>query len=124
MNVKELAVIVDQYAKKREERLLADKVASNLKAEEEKFKGQIIAALIEGNSTTAGGKSAKVNMHKKDKPVAKEWPLLYSYIRANDAFDLLHKRLTEEAFNARKEEGIIIPGVDWFPVYSLTVAQP
>jgi len=40
------------------------------------------------------------------------WPDLYDYIKANDAFDILHRRLSLTAIRARFDAGEVIPAIE------------
>lgn len=101
-----------------EERLRLDKQSGILKKVEDKLKSTIIEKINEGAVCT---KDYVVTVEKRDKPVAVDWHKIWKYIRTNDAFDLLHKRLTETAVEARWGEGVEVPGVDKLPVEKLYV---
>ena len=55
------------------------------------------------------------------KPHVLDWQKVWDYVYEHRAFSLLHRRLTESAVLERWGDGQIIPGVEKFPVYSLSV---
>jgi|NOAtaT_6_FD_contig_31_5139191_length_750_multi_6_in_0_out_0_1 hypothetical protein len=123
MDLKDIAVLTDAFGQKRAERLEADKKANALKEEENMLKERIISALLEAGSATVAGSKFGVNLQTKKKPVAQDWELIHKYILENEALDLLHRRLTEEAVKVRWEDGLQIPGVSSYTVYDLTVSK-
>lgn len=123
MELSELSKLVDEFVAQRRDRLAADRVAAILKEKENVLKEEVIRELQLNNATLVGGSSgAVVKLQEKEKPVANDWSKLYAYIREHDAFDLLHKRITEGAVKLRQDDGIEIPGVEMFKVYDLTVS--
>lgn len=123
MELADIASLVDEFGTKRDARLAADKVAAKLKEEEGLLKERIISALRAAESTTIGGALFGVNLQKKVKPVAQDWAQIHAYILENQALDLLHRRLTEEAVKLRWADGIVVPGVGEYDVYDLTVSR-
>ncbi len=120
--VSETSQIVDAYIRKREERLLADRVADKLKEEENELKKRLVTIAIDGKAKTLGGSLGAVNYKREEKPVVTDWPALHDYIWERRAFDLLHKALTTAAVLERWEDGIRIPGVGTWPVDNLTIS--
>lgn len=116
------AALVDAYILKRSERLLADKVAENLKKEETALQKQLIDICIKGGAKALGGTKGVVNYERDNKPTVVDWEKLYTYIRENNAFELLQRRLGEKAVEERWEDDISIPGVGTFPVDKLTIS--
>lgn len=123
MDTKELSELVDNYYRAKEARLKADKEVERLAKVEKNFETTIIEALQSADMKAAGGSLCTLTLQSKIKPVAEDWPQLYDYIKKNDAFDLLHKRLTEGAIKLRWEDGIAVPGVSSFTTYSLTISN-
>lgn len=116
--------LIDEYIEAREARLAADRVAADLDKKEKALANMLIANMRAEGNPIRGTSRGTVTMHTKIKHNATDWRALYDYIKANDAFDLLHKRITEEAVNVRKADGVVVPGVSEFEVYTLTVSNP
>ena len=119
----QLAYLVDQYENARAERLAADKVAKELKSKETKLHDELCDALAESGVGMVGGSTHKVTLKITRKPQAADWPALYEYIKQNNAFELLQRRLGERAINERLEQGEDIPGLSFFNKRSLSVSK-
>jgi len=115
--------VVSAYIEARAQRLEADKVAATLKEAEddlkkviiEQFRDQKIAALGAGNGT--------VKMKASNEPLVEDWPQVYAYIKENDAWEFLHKRITIAAVKERWEAGEVVPGVTSRTEYTLSVSK-
>lgn len=112
---------IDNWGAARIARLAQQKVVDALEVEEKKLKAKVIQAMIDAKQTSTGGQRYGANYSRKEKPTAGDWSKIYKWIAENDAFDLLQKRLTEKAVEARWEDGIEIPGVVKFPVDDVTM---
>lgn len=107
--------IVEEYRSIRLERLDLQRKVNELDAAEKKLKEQIITEL------KAGTPHRGVILIQKDKPIVEDWLKLYAHIKATGEFELLHRRLTEAAVLERRADGVVIPGVGWFPVFDIKV---
>jgi len=116
---------VDLYARIKAQRLALSKEVDHLKEQEETLKQEIISHLRESGQFTISGESHSFNLKTSVKAMIPDgdWTGLYAYIKENDAFDLLHKRLTDSAVKLRIEDGINLPGVELVPTFDLTVAK-
>jgi len=123
MELAELSALVDTFNQARNKRLAADKEARALKSVETKLKEQILHVMIDQDCGFAAGMDVRVKLQTKSKPQATDWSLVYDYMIQNDAMDLVQKRLTESAVNARLEDGIEIPGIEFYEVNDLSVAK-
>ena len=95
---KSMGACADLYYDAKQKRLAADKVAAELKAEEERIKNHIIENLSK-DDTGAAGKHHRVQVvRKRDYRVKPElWDAFYSWVAKNKRFDLLQKRLSKTA---------------------------
>lgn len=123
MSIKDIPVLIEQYATKRQDRLALQKQTDQLKQEETQLQNDIIAALKDAGMTSAGGSEHKVTFKTVQKPTAADWDKIYDYIQEEGAFDLLQRRLGETAVKLRWEEGIDIPGIVAFPVDKLSISK-
>jgi hypothetical protein len=117
------AELVEKFLAVREERLLADKHAADLKTQETELKLQIINELRDRHLTAIGADSGITTLTCKKKPQATDWTLIYNFMYEQKAFHLLHKRLTEEAIREYWQEGIPVPGVTEVDIYDLTISK-
>jgi hypothetical protein len=121
VNTEEIKTLADFWGMKRIERLAAQKIVDKIEDEEKQLKAQLIQACKEAGISSIGGSKYGANYKTKDKPTVGDWAKLYAFIKENDAFDLLHKRLTEKAVEERWEDNVEIPGVVKFPVDDITM---
>ena len=120
MDIKDL---VEKYADKRAERQALARKVKELEVEEKELESQLLAYLLEHKLPFVSGAKFIANCTPYTKYAVQDWPLIYDYIRQNNAFDLLHKRLTETAVKLREEDGIVVPGVVKFPEYKVTLSE-
>ena len=123
MELIELSVLVDNFDRKRTERLDADKVAKSLKQDEDDMSSRIIAVLYENDTYFAAGKRVRVKLNVTTKPVATDWSVIYDYMVENDAMDLVQKRLHHAAINDRLDEGEEVPGIEFVEVTKLSIGK-
>jgi hypothetical protein len=121
MTESKIETLVAEYNRKRLERLELNKKADALEKDEHKIKAELIAALKATGNTEFRSDRCFLQLKPKIKPVAEHWALVFKFIKDNDAFDILQKRLTETAVKARWDEGVIIPGINKFPVDDLSI---
>jgi hypothetical protein len=119
----QLPDLVDAYITARAQRLALDKQVDELKSHEEVLKDAIITKMKEGKMLACGSTLGIVKMTINKEPQGQDWPAIYDYIKANDAFDLLHRRLTVQAVKDRVAEGEEIPGIAWAEVPRISVSK-
>jgi hypothetical protein len=118
-----LSDLINQYISLRAQRIVKEKEAAEIQELEEDLKKTIISKFREGDIKAMGSTNGLVKMMKTEEPVANDWLAVWEYIRENDAFELLHRRLTNTAVKERWDAGIEIPGVGRTDVYKLTVSK-
>ena len=119
-----LGNIVDAYYKAREERLEHDHKSEELKKDETYYQELIIQQLKLQEITAIGGKLISVKLAPvKNKPHVTDWPEFYKYIIKTKDFSLLQRRPGEAAIAERWDDGKVVPGVEKFPVYTLSVSK-
>lgn len=123
MELSEIAHKIDLLYEKRAARIAADKAAADLKKEETKLSEEVLQMMREHDLSALGGNRCTVKVRVERKPTVADWTALYEYIKEHDAFDLLHKRLTEGAVKLRAEDDVQVPGVGWFEKESLTYSD-
>lgn len=106
----------------REDRLAADKVAAALKVREEELKTHIINNLPK-DSGGAIGQRYKVDVDRKKKMRVKDWPIFYAYVAKTKAWDLVQKRLAEQALADRLADGKKVPGLEPFDYVSISLTK-
>ena len=123
MELAELGKLVDDFNVARNLRLAADKDAKRLKSIEVEMKDRILGEMIEQQVGFAAGMDIRVKRKTVNKPQAADWDQVYKYMVENDAMDLVQKRLHERAVNDRFEDGITIPGIEFYEVNDLSIGK-
>lgn len=118
----------DLYRDVRELRLLMEKEAEAVKARETEIKEHLINSLSKGADTGAAGLRYRAQIVTKDSVRVSEeqggWGIVYSWIRKNDRFDMLHKRLNEKAVKEWMEvEQRVLPGTEVIQVKDVSVTK-
>lgn len=117
--------LIDDLYQLRAQRLDIEKQVEGLKSREAETREQIISLLREAGLEAARGEVATASIQYKIKPAVIDWDAVYTYIRNNDMFALLQKRLTTTLWAALQEDGIVVPGteVQHYQDLSLTKAK-
>lgn len=121
-DVTKFALLADTYYETREKRLAMQRAVDAVEKEEKKMKAELIAAFKEHNFKAIGGHIVTITHKLKKTAIATDWNKVHEYIIANDAWDIMQKRLTQSAIDLRWEDKISIPGVEAFPVDDLSIS--
>lgn len=115
--------IVNHYISIRAQRLDLDRQAKVVKEQEDDLQKVIISKMREQEMKALGASNGLVKLHESEEPVAENWEEIWAFIKANDAWELLHKRITTTAVKERWADGIAVPGVGKVTTYKLTVSK-
>lgn len=122
-----LGACVDLYHEVKELRLQMEKqLAGGVKALENALQEHLIANLSKSDDTGIAGRKyrAQVVMSRKVKVIADQWGILHSWIRKNDRFDILQKRLNETAASDWVDENKrLLPGTEIINIPGLSVRK-
>lgn len=111
----------DAYFRAKEARLAVDKLAAAAKAEEVALWNYLLELLPSKGLAGVTGKVARVELNEKSVPRATDWAAFWKGFDKKKDFDLLQKRLSEAAVQARWEAGKVVPGVIAEKVTTLSV---
>ena len=120
---KNVAAAGDLLYTLREQRLEIEAQANEVLKKEAQVREFIINNLPKQEASGVRGRVAQVRIEKKDVATAENWAKIQDYIRKNDAFDLMQRRLNDAAVKARWEEGKKIPGVKKFSVVTVSCTK-
>lgn len=123
MELQQITAIIDEYYLLREKRLEVDRESERLQEAERELKAQIIQYMEQERAGTVGGMLATVKLKITPKPTAKNWEEIWQWVKVNDAPDIYYRRLNEAALKERQEHGVNVPGVEWFPVATISVSK-
>ena len=107
-----LGEAIDSLYEARAKRLAAAKEVKELQALETAAKAEVFAQLKEAGLEKASGKLATAGLTTEDVPYIKDWKAVYGYIKENDRFDLLQKRIGTVAWRDLFKDGILVPGTE------------
>ena len=118
-----LGTAVDKVYKLRAKRLALEAKVDALKKEEAEAKDAIIRSLSDAKLESATGKLCTASVSKNVVPSVKDWTAFHKYIIQNAALDLLEKRPSKSACQARWENEEVLPGVERTTVVSLSLTK-
>lgn len=104
---KKIAVLGDQLKKLETERKQLEEI--------------LIDALPKEDLDGLVGLRAVAKLDRQEVPTCEDWTAFYTYVRKNNAFDLLQKRLSVTACRERWEARKVVPGVTKFTRVRLVV---
>ena len=104
------------------ERLKAQKEVDKIQKQETEIKDYIISRLTKENSG-AMGLIACVERKTDTIPTIEDWDAFYKYVKRNNRFDMLQKRLANKAIEEVWESGKKVPGVKTFEKVSLSITK-
>lgn len=107
-----LGEAIDALYTARAARLAKDKEVKELKATEAAAKQEVLGLLAAAGLEKASGKLATAGITKDDVPFIKDWEQVYEYIKSNDRFDLIQKRIGVVAWRDLYKDGILVPGTE------------
>lgn len=118
---KNLGACADRLYELRQQRLTVQKEVDKLAAEEAALREHIINTLPKSEASGIAGKLARVTVVTKQVPQVKDWDAFYKFVKKTGSFDLLQRRLTDQAIKERWEAGKEVPGVEHFNAVSISL---
>lgn len=106
--------LVAESKRLRDEAAAFDKAAKNLRADRETINGLIIAKMDDQGITRIGTGHGNVSITENTVPNVVDWDQVYEFIKDNDAFYLLQRRMSASAFNDLLTSGTQVPGTELF----------
>jgi len=119
----ELGVCIDKLYVLRSQRLVLVKEVAERKRTEKAYREHIVSKLREIKMEGGKGGTATASITEKIEPTPKDWPAIWAWVAANDAFDMLQKRLSGKAVKERWDQNEVIPGIEKFTVVDLSLKK-
>jgi len=113
----------DLYAEVRGLRLAMDKEVAAVKARESEIRESIINDLSKSDDTGAAGLKYRAQIVVKTLPKLADWGVFTSWVRKNDRFDLMQKRINETAIKDLWAERESVPGVEKINVPDVSITK-
>jgi hypothetical protein len=118
---KTLAAMADRLYKLKAMKAEAQAKVDALDEERKAIEAHLINALPKDESTGVQGKVARVSLIIKDVPQVEDWAKVWAYVARTKSWDLLQKRVSSTAVDARWEEGKKIPGIVPYPKVTVSL---
>ncbi len=120
---KTIGACIDQLYKMQKARHVIEKQADDAKKKESTLEAYILETFAKSELDGARGKTATAGITQATVATVKDWDKLYKYVKKNDAWDLLQKRVSSTAYRARLDEKISVPGVEPFLTTKLSLKK-
>lgn len=117
------AQCADLLYRTREARLAVQRHCEVLERAENKLREYFIENLGKSDATGIAGAVARVQIEVKLVPQVADWTALYAYVKRTGAFELLQRRLKEEAVKERWDDHKQVPGVTTFNAKKVRVTK-
>ncbi len=107
--------LIDELFLLREQRRKLAETDKNLRDQYAELEASLIAALDQQEATQARGRSATATLNEEELATVVDWHLVHEFIRSQNAFHLLQRRMNSAAWReAAAERGEPIPGTTMF----------
>jgi hypothetical protein len=116
-------LLAKQYDFFKASRLAKQKETDKLEEKEVHFKTALMDMLHALKVRSVGSKEKVYAIVPKIKPSVTDWTKLYAHIKRTGNFELLQRRVGEKAVAERWDLGKKVPGVEQFPVETLSVTK-
>lgn len=119
----DLGIQIDALYALRQQRLELTKTVEALKAQETAAREEILSLLDLIHLAKASGHMATCGIKETIEPVVEEWELVHDYIRTENRFDLIQKRLSAPAWRELRDNGLLVPGTSATTVRDLSLTK-
>jgi hypothetical protein len=121
---KSIGACADLYKQVQTLRLAMDKEVEAVKARETEIKDYIIANLSKSEDTGAAGKFYRAQIVEKTKARVADWGVFTSWVKKNDRFDCLQKRLSDTAVaDTMEKEERVLPGLELVIIKDVSITK-
>lgn len=114
-----IGAMIDGLANLRKQKKHYEEELKGVKAEMEELESELITKLTEMGTTSAKTKLATVSVSSTMVPTVENWDDFYEYVKDNDAFYMLQRRVSSPAWRELYEAGEEVPGTKAFEKISL-----
>ena len=112
IEIKDLGATIDKLYALREDRLDHERKVKKMKEEEQDVRNDILQALENSGLEKASGGLATCGIKRSTVPLVTDWDQFHNWIRENNRFDLLQKRIAVVAWREMMEDGKLIVGTE------------
>ena len=119
----DIGVLIDSLYSLRQQRLELSKSVEAYKLQETALREQVLEQLDDLKLSKASGSLATCGVKETVEPYVEEWDQLFEYVRAENRFDLLHKRISAPAWRELRELGALVPGTSAITVRDVSLTK-
>jgi hypothetical protein len=123
MELKDLGETIDSLYALRQLRLEKQREIDDMKATETNLRQAIIGLLEDAGLAKASGGMATAGIKVTVEPLVTDWDPVFEYIRKENKFELIQKRISAPAWRELKESGILVPGTEENPVVDISLTK-
>ena len=123
MSTPTLGELIDSYYLQRADRLELERKAKKMKEREAELEQQIMGALHNVNLKSGRGNVATATITVKTVPTVVDWDQVYGFVKEQDDFSLLNRRITVETWKEYKDSGVLVPGTEAFDKFDLSLTK-
>lgn len=116
-------LLVSLYETTRQKRLALDRESARIKESETIYQEELISRMLHQKTGALASQEYIAKLHEKDVPTPADWSAIRKFIIENDAWEMMHQRLSVKAIVERWEAGQEIPGIKHYPVFSVTISK-
>lgn len=117
------AKCADTWFALREKRLELQKKVAEIEEQEKEYEAYLIDILPKSSASGIAGKLVRVQIETKTRPTVTDWDKFYTYIKKNNAFELLNKAVSTSGMKERWEAKKEVPGVEKFHYKKLAFSR-
>ena len=114
---------IDQLFEKRERKRELEAELAEVKREIEALEHDLIEAMEKQGTDLARGQLATASISKDTVPEIEDWEAVLQYVKENDAFYLLHRRISTAPWRELLESGETVPGTKPFEKKSVSIRK-
>lgn len=117
-----LGTLINQLGRLEDQK---DELKRKLKVLEEKYnlkEAEVDAAMKKQGTELASGTAYQTERVIEEYPTVKDWNKLYAYIKRNNAWDLLQRRVGTKAWKDRRAKRPV-PGIESFRKYRIKLKK-
>lgn len=107
-----LGQAIDNLYEARAARLAKAQEVKDLQVKEAVAKANVLKMLGATGLAKASGMTATASITTEDVPYIKDWDAIHKYIKENDRFDLVQRRIGVVAWRDLFKDGILVPGTE------------
>lgn len=120
---KTLGACVDRLYTMRQQRLVKQAEAEKMKSYEVALQDHVLNNFKKDEVEGAKGKLASASISRTTVANVTDWEAFYKYIKKNEAWDMLQRRVNDAAYRARLDDKVAVPGVEAFGIIKLSITK-